>query len=239
MAVSVPGYSQKTLTVPPPPLAVSGYTGRTTSNLRGLGTVFGVDVGAEAPTPSNAFPNLHGAAAPPKALVGGFAAAQDAQRSRAARPAYQLPGYGGHVRGRAFVAGCSTSAVSSGEAGPTDKAMIGPGAPGSTNAPRLVRISNFAPASQPDVPRAKKGYTGHLPGRHFSTNFGKSFAEAASEMIATSGHPIAGGVGDPGKPFIADTDARLPYPAGHVGRPHRSFSHVVGYAGYRPRTTPC
>ena len=67
---------------------------------------------------------------------------------------------------------------------------------------------------------------------------GKSFACTAAELLENDGKPAAGGVADPGQPFNSDTDRKLAFPTGHVGRPQRSQTCIAGYQGFRPQTTP-
>jgi len=166
------------------------------------------------------------------------------QTQRLNVPSHRMPGYGGHSSGHQHVSGFTYGAICAADGTPnTQGAVIGEGAPG------LGRISglsvvppNLQPGAAPMTtePYTKPGYSGHVPGRHFSSNFGKNFSIAAKEALfaAKPGQPLAGGVGDPGTPFNADVTAKLSYPSGHVGRPARCIAYVSGYKGFRPQATP-
>jgi len=217
---SKPSYTDK-------PLSVSGYTGlRMPSG------------GHEPPTMPDAFPNLG-----PGPQVSRLAYEADQTQQHAmniSHPNYRVPGYAGHCGGHQQVCGFTHGAVCWGEAGPTTLAAIGPGAPGLTDREQLIHSPNLQPgtAIPAGLSRTKTGYTGHLPGRHYSSNFGKSFEATSAELLATDGKPDAGGIADPGQPFNADTERKMLYPNGHVGRPNRLTNCISGYAGFRPRTTP-
>ena len=244
MSNSLSGYSINYLDRPAPPKAVRGYSGNLAGMQATIGTVFGTFAAPEEPVSSDAFPNCHGAAPVPVNLVSSFKGAKLTHEGRAAAGAFRMPGYAGHLSGHQHVAGKSHSAISCGDAGRTDRPNFGTGAPGMSDADQHIVSRNLLPGVTlgPDSagvpPRTKMGYMGHLPGKHYSTNFGKSFAQASVELLAANGRPAAGGIPDPGRPFIADTDAQIAFPNGHVGRPQRSLICVAGYAGFRPRTTP-
>jgi len=240
MAAHVPGYSVDYLPKPAMPKAVMGYTGSMIGLKPQVGTVFGLDGpwASEEKRPPNSYMNSGGAAPPPAIVVSSLQTAKSAHAHRADSTAHRMPGYGGHQSGHQHVAGKSHSAISVGDAGRTDFVVIGDGAPGSTSGDQLIVSRNLLPGSKnPTNPptRTKRGYTGHLPGRHYSTNFGKSFHQGAVELLAFNGQPPAGGIPDPGRPFIADD---LEISLQRTGRPQRSLNYVSGYAGFRPRTTP-
>jgi len=212
------------------PLAVTGFTGMRMP----LG-------GHEPSTRADAFPNLGPASTPMRSLIESGEKEWQKHSGRIMHSNYRMPGYAGHCSGHAQVCGFTHGAVCWGEAGPTTLAAIGLDAPG-LNAGE--QRSGAAPNLQPGavipagVSRTKNGYTGHLPGRHFSTNFGKSFEATSTELLAYDGKPAAGGISDPGQPYNADTDSKLSFPNGHIGRPNRLTQSISGYAGFRPRTTP-
>mmetsp|Transcript_70010 Transcript_70010/g.138822 ORF Transcript_70010/g.138822 Transcript_70010/m.138822 type:complete len:280 (-) Transcript_70010:345-1184(-) len=209
------------------PLAVSGYTG------------FQIPKGGhEPPTDRNAFPNLPGA--PTVSRVALETKAMQVHKSHIAHPNYRVPGFAGHCPGHQQVCGFTHGAVCWGDAGPTTLAAIGMDAPGLNAGEQLIHSPNLQPGTPipAGLSRTKTGYTGHLPGRHYSTNFGKSFEATSTELLATDGKPDAGGISDPGQPFNSDTECKILYPQGHVGRPNRLTQTISGYAGFRPRTTP-
>ena len=82
------------------------------------------------------------------------------------------------------------------------------------------RLRQGAPL--PDgAPRTKMGYTGHLPGRHYSTNYGASFNATAGKLLV-------------------NPDVAVPLTIGEFRdeRPPRLQAAVAGYKGFRPRATP-
>lgn len=211
----------------PMPAQVTGYTG-----LRGPS--------GEPPTAADAFPNLGPA---PKTMVSSiksFEASKAAMSAHHSNPNYRIPGYAGHSPGHQQVCGWATGPINWGDAGKTTYAAIGFDAPGLNAGEQVIKNTNLAPGAviPAGLPRTKAGYTGHLPGRHFSSNFGKAFMYSSEELLATEGQPPAGGIPDPGQPFNADVESKLVFPAGHIDRPQRLKTCVVGYAGFRPRTTP-
>lgn len=237
----MPGYSKEWMSKPAIPMAVTGYTGNIASLKPQVGSVFGQ--GQVAVEPLDTFFHEGGAHPTPAALTASFGAAQAAHLRRAAMAAHRTPGYAGHLSGQQHACGKSRSAVCLGEAGPTHLPNLGEGAPGLTDRDQLIVCRNLlrGVTNPRELPtRTKHGYTGHLPGRHESTNFGKSYMQGATELLQYSGTPPAGGIGDPGRPFIADNhiEPRLAFPEGHQGRPQRSQHCISGYAGFRPRTTP-
>jgi|EP00908_Phaeocystis_cordata_P002821 hypothetical protein len=164
------------------------------------------------------------------------------QEQREKMPGHRPPGYAGHSSGHHHIAGFTYGAIAAKEGTPdVSGAVIGEGAPG------LGRISGLA-VVQPNLQKGaapetsekytKAGYSGHVPGRHHSSNFGKIFSYQAKELLAAHGQPLAGGVGDPGTEFNADVTAKLSYPGGHVGRPARCIAYISGYKGFRPQATP-
>ena len=178
--------------------------------------------------------------APPKALLADCRTHSGLAVKRVLTPGYQMPGYAGATTGHQHVAGMTFSAICAGEAGPPSGARIGEGAPGlSANAFVHMR-RNLQPGVvyTSDAGTRKCGYTGHVPGQHESTTFGKPFYATTKALLAEGGRPVAGGVDDPGRPFIKDVEAKLAYPEGHIGRPSRLSLHVAGYAGFRPRSMP-
>ena len=168
-------------------------------------------------------------------LVTSFDVEKRKHCARASMDAYRVPAYAGHLSGHQHVAGFSHGAICCGDAGPTTYAAIGDGAPGTTAHTQRIKGYNLQPGTKMpvEVRRTKTGYTGHLPGRHYSSNFGKPFALTATELLATGGKPAEGGVADPGQPFKADTSGVL-----SQSRPARLKSCIAGYQGFRPRTTP-
>ncbi|KAL3910142.1 MAG: hypothetical protein SGPRY_009167 [Prymnesium sp.] len=239
MSNALPGYSSHYLPKPPPPLAVTGYTGKMPGLSIGCGTVFGTPVPTEHFT-SPCFPDINGA--PPRSprVVESMRAGSQAFQQGAATPGMQVPGYAGHLSGTQNIVGSSHAAFSRSGAVHASCPFQCLGTPGMLDATHSVVPRNLRPdvVMPHEPPRTKSGYDGHLPGKHFSTNFGKPFASAAVELLATHGKPVAGGIGDPGRPFIADTDSKLSFPRGHLGRPKRSQIYIAGYAGFRPRSTP-
>ncbi|KAL1524733.1 hypothetical protein AB1Y20_019616 [Prymnesium parvum] len=236
MANSLVGYSKDTLPKPSPPLAVSGYTGRMPGLSAGIGTVFGTFQKAEEPLPLDAFTNVRGAAPPPEYILKAIRKANEAHERRAATPGFRMPGYGGHLSGYKHLIGQSFSAAVGSNRGPV--LPCNPtGAPGMSSAAQCIVPRNLQPGvvMPREVARTKSGYCGHLPGKHYSTNFGKPFTPRAEELLATNGQPAAGGIGDPGRPFIADVDSRIAYPNGHVGRPKRYKIALDGYTGFVPK----
>lgn len=170
------------------------------------------------------------------------------QKQREAVPSHRIPGYGGYPTGHQHVSGFTFGAICAADGTPnTQGAVIGEGAPG-LGRPESISVvhPNLQPGAAPITNErfTKAGYTGHLPGRKFSSNFGKQFSMAAKEMLLTNGQPGAegspysGGVSDPNNPYNADVTAKLQYPAGHVGRPAKCVNYVAGYTGFRPQTTP-
>jgi len=217
---SKPSYTDK-------PLSVSGYTG------------FSLPKGGhEPPTAPDAFPNL--GPGPNASRLAYEAKEKQQQAMNISHPKYRMPGYAGHCDGHAQVCGFTHGAVCWGDAGNTKLAAITDGAPGLTAGVQLIHSPNLQPGTPnpAGLSRTKTGSTGHLPGRHYSTNFGKPFEMTAAELLDTNGHPDAGGISDPGQPFNADVESKMAYPLGHVGRPNRLTQSISGYAGFRPRTTP-
>lgn len=164
------------------------------------------------------------------------------QRARQQAAGHRIPGFAGFSTGHQHVAGFTYGAICAADGTPDSHgAVIGEGAPGLG---RKVSVSVVAPNLQPgaalptDEAKTKPGYCGHVPGRHFSSNFGKQFSLSAKQMLECNGRPSAGGVADPGVPYYSDTDGTLAYPAGHVGRPAKCMVGIAGYAGFRPQTTP-
>jgi len=163
------------------------------------------------------------------------------QLLRSQKPGFRVPGYAGFSSGHALTSGFTYGAIAAGECPPIPTVVIGEGAPGLG---RVSGLSVVQPNLQPDAAPAidtkytKPGYSGHVPGRHFSSNFGKNFSKAAQEMLATNGQPPAGGVDEPERPYIADIGGTLAFPAGNVGRPAKCYAHVAGYKGFRPQATP-
>jgi len=219
----LPSYTEK-------PFAVTGYTG-----LR--------QTAGEMPTSADAFPGLPKDGVTPHPMNSLLASFHEEKRRHEARiqtPSYRMPSYAGHCSGHQHVCGFTHGAVCWGDAGPTTFATIGEGAPGLGAKVQLIKSVNIPPDAKvpAGLPRTKTGYMGHLPGKHHSSNFGKNFATAAEEWIASDGKPALGGIADPVQPFNADTDCKVQYPTGHIERPWRQRLAVSGYAGFRPRTTP-
>jgi len=213
--------------------AASGYTGLTPGD-RG------------PPTSPDAFPNLG-----PKvfttsvskatvSMVKDWKAAESQHLDNIAMASYRMPGYGGHLPNHHQVCGFTQGAVCCGDAGTTKFAAIGFDAPGLNAGEQKTSYPNLQPGAvwPAGAPRTKSGYTGHFPGKYYSSNFGKQFSYTVEELIPAHGQPKAGGIGDPCTPFNVDTEKQLAYPAGHLGRPPKVTVANVGYAGYRPRTTP-
>jgi len=170
------------------------------------------------------------------------------QTQRTTVPSFRIPGYGGHPTGHQHVSGFTYGAIAAADGTPnTQGAVIGEGAPG-LGRPQTISVvhPNLQPGAAPITNDrfTKAGYTGHVPGRQFSSNFGKQFSMAAKEMLLTKGQPGAadspysGGVSDPNNPYNADVTSKLNYPEGNVGRPAKCVAYVAGYAGFRPQATP-
>ena len=139
---------------------------------------------------------------------------------------YKMPGYAGHTPGHASVSGYTYGALCLGDAGKTDYAAFTYAAPGLNTGPQIIKSVNLRPgATIPDMqPKTKAGYTGHLPVKHLSSNFGENFNATAVKFLANDGD--AGHIGHVGE-FESEKD-----------RPGRLNVAVAGYKGFRPRTTP-
>lgn len=205
-----PSYTEK-------PPAVTGYTGLVVPEGRNWGEA----------TPADAFPGLPkggSAPAPMDNLVSSFQKEKRKVEAAIQHPGYRIPGYAGHCSGHQHVCGFIHGAICWGDAGRTPHlAAIGPGAPGEAAGEQTIKNSNLQKGAviPAGLSRTKMGYTGHLAGKHYSSNFGESFA-ATSEKL------------------LVDADAGH---IGHIGeykgaRPSRLSSAVSGYSGFRPRTTP-
>ena len=201
------------------PRAVAGYTGHPP-----------IPAGAHKPEPAPQpiqEPRVAGAAFD----------ASTASRKNA--PAFRIPGYAGHTPAHIGYCGLSFGALGARDTRASTtagcKATLG------LAMKQSLTVSRNVPADCPQpetAQRSKSGYTGHVPGRNFSERFGKNFAVATTETLR--GDNATAGIGDAGRPYIADTEGRLQYPAGHVGRPPRfeARGHVAGYAGFRPLSAP-
>ena len=135
-----------------------------------------------------------------------------------------MPSYAGHCKGHQQVCGLTHGAICCGDAGPITRfAAIGPEAPGLTSGEQVIKTANLQKGAPlpAGISRTKMGYTGHLHGRNYSSNFGEAFA-ATSEKLLVSANP--GHIGHVGE-FKGE-------------RPMRQKCAVSGYAGFRPRTTP-
>ena len=207
---SMPSYTGK-------PTAVTGYTGNTVPAGRDWG----------AGTPANAFPGLPTSGAAPlpmQNLVSSFKAEMQANSTRINTPGYRTPGYAGHCSGHQHVCGFTHGAICWGDAGDIPKLdAIGPGAPGSTEVEQTIKCANLQKGAV--VPagysRTKMGYTGHLHGRAYSTNFGESFAATSEKLLKSSDAGFIKHIGE----FVGE-------------RPTRLKCAVSGYSGFRPKTTP-
>jgi hypothetical protein len=195
------------------PFAVTGYSG------------YVRDV-RDKPTPVDAFPGLPvggGAPAPMTNLLSSFQEEKRKHLQCTQAAGYRIPGYAGHCSGHQHVCGFTHGAVCWGEAGRTDYAAVGEGAPGLTAGPQIIKNINLQKgAPLPDgAPRTKMGYTGHLPGRHYSTNYGASFNSTAGKLLV-------------------NPDVAVPLTIGEFRdeRPPRLQAAVAGYKGFRPRATP-
>ena len=171
--------------------------------------------------------------------------AKATMQSHIMNPNYRIPGYAGLCPGHKQVCGFTHGAICWGEAGRTTYAAIGFDAPGLNAGEQIIKTTNLAPGAiiPAGKPRTKAGYTGHLPGRHFSSNFGKNFMATSEELLTTHGQPVMGGISDPVQPLKPDIEAVLE--SGPTAWPNRSLEDskrhlqsVAGYAGFRPRTTP-
>ena len=139
-------------------------------------------------------------------------------------PAYRMPGFAGHLEGHQHVCGLTPGAICLGEAGRLTKLnAIGPGAPGTGEREQVIKSTNLQEGAvlPAGIKHTKGGYTGHLGGKNYSTNFGESFL-ATSEKLLKSANP-----------------GHIP----HVGeypeaRPQRLQCAIAGYSGFRPRSTP-
>lgn len=201
------------------PVAVSGYTGSTVPPGRDWG----------AATPADAFPGLPvggGAPAPMDNLVSSFHAEKRKHEAKIQHPGYRTPSYAGHCSGHQHVCGYTHGAICWGDAGKAvHLAAIGPGAPGLTAGEQVVKSPNLQPGAvvPAGLSKTKMGYSGHLHGRHYSTNFGQSFAATAEKLLQSA---------DAG--YIPHVGEFVPPEA----RPMRLKCYVAGYSGFRPRTTP-
>jgi len=201
------------------PMVVVGYTGHSLP-----------PGGPGQPTPPDAFPGLPvggGAPVPMPNLVSSFHVEKRRHEAKIQTPNYRIPGYAGHCSGHQHVCGFTHGAVCWGDAGRTDLAAIGPGAPGEASGPQVIHQQNLQKgAFVPDCkPKTKQGYTGHLHGRHYSSNYGEAYAVTADKLLlsSTSGRVI--NVGE-----FPGTDSG--------NRPMRQKVAISGYSGFRPRTTP-
>lgn len=199
------------------PSAVTGYTGMVVPAGRDWGSA----------TPADAFPGLPvggGAPVVMENLTSSFHAEKRRHEDRISHPEYRTPGYAGHCSGHQHVCGFTHGAICWGDAGATPKlATIGNDAPGLNAGPQVVKNSNLQKGAvlPAGFSRTKMGYTGHLHGRHYSTNFGESFAATSEKLLASSDAGYIKHIGE----FVAE-------------RPMRQKCAVSGYSGFRPRTTP-
>ena len=208
--MSMPSYTGK-------PTQVIGYTG-----LR-------LPPGGQGePTPPDAFPGLpqNGyTPVPMQNLVDSFHAEKRKHEQNVKHPLYRIPGYAGHCSGHQHVSGFTHGAICWGEAGRMDYAVVGKGAPGDASGPQVIHQQNLQKgAFVPDTkPKTKQGYTGHLHGRHYSTNFGEAYAVTANKLLHTN------------EPGHITHVGEFPVPE---ERPMRQKVAISGYSGFRPRTTP-
>jgi len=199
------------------PYAVAGYTGLTPGY-------------AGTPTPPDAFPGMPQdgvAPSPMSSLVHSFHAAKRTHEQKIQAPNYRIPGFVGHCSGHMHVSGHTHGAICMGEAGRTDYAAIGPGAPGEASGPQVIVCTNLQKgAFVPDTkPKTKQGYTGHLHGRNYSSNYGEAYAVTADKLLASSTSGRVMNVGE--------------FPGADTGdRPMKQKVAISGYGGFRPRTTP-
>lgn len=199
------------------PYAVAGYTGLTPGY-------------AGKPTPPDAFPGMPQdgvAPSPMSSLVHSFHAAKRSHEQKIQAPNYRIPGFAGHCSGHMHVSGYTHGAICCGDAGRTDYAAIGPGAPGEAAGPQIIVCKNLQKgAFVPDTkPKTKQGYTGHLHGRNYSSNYGEAYAVTADKLLASSTSGRVMNVGE--------------FPGADTGdRPMRQKVAISGYGGFRPRTTP-
>ena len=224
MACSMAGLTGKPTYTEKPP-AVSGYTGLVVPPK-------GYDRFGSTPTPSDAFPALpqyplppHGGA-PMKENVKDFLEfkANFAATTKSA-PDYKMPSYGGHFPGHMHVCGFGRGAICLG-AGAATKflGVIGPGAPGSAEQVQEVRAPNLQKGAviPAGIKYTKAGYTGHLHGKNYSTNYGESDLATREKLLTTNNSGYIKHIGE--------------YTEGEA--PVRLQSAVSGYVGFKPRTTP-
>jgi len=198
------------------PAAVTGYTGHT------------VPAGADwgEPTPADAFPGLPvggTAPEPTNSLLSSFHAQKRKHEANIMHKNYRMPTYAGHCSGHQHVSGFTHGAICWGEAGGQEFLdVIGPGAPGTAEREQVIRTVNLQKGAitPAGLPRTKMGYTGHLGGKHYSSNFGESFAASSEKLLDSTDSGFIKHVGEfPGE------------------RPARLNCAVAGYSGFRPRTT--
>lgn len=204
------------------PLAVTGYTGQTVPAGRDWGE-------ATAPDAFPGLPCTGAAPAPMQNLVSSFHAQKNQHERTIQAAGYRTPGYAGHCPGHQHVCGFTHGAICWGDAGDTPKlAAIGSDAPGLNAGDQSIKIANLQKGAYvpPGISKTKTGYTGHLHGRHYSSNFGEPNALTAEKLLKSAD---AGTI-----PHVGEYSTE--YPDG--ARPMRQKVAVSGYAGFRPRTTP-
>ena len=216
MASNIVGVTHKSSYTDKPP-AVTGYTGLVVPPNRDWGE-------ATAPDAFPGLPKGGGAPVPMLNMVNSFHEEKRRHESKIQQPGYRTPGYAGHTSGHQHVCGFTYGAICCGAAGrATHLASIGPGAPGISEGVQLIKGSNLQKGAPlpAGLSKTKMGYTGHLHGRHYSTNFGESFAATAEKLLqsADAGHVTHVG------------EFKVP-------RPMRQKVAISGYGGFRPRTTP-
>ena len=96
-----------------------------------------------APTPFPGMPQDGVAPSPMSSLVHSFHSAKRSHETKIQTPSYRIPGYAGHCGGHVHVSGFATGAICLGEAGRTDYAAIGPGAPGEAAGPQIIVCKNL------------------------------------------------------------------------------------------------
>jgi len=216
MASNIVGLTNKS-TYTGKPAAVTGYTGMSVPPAMDWGE----------PTPAGAFPGLPAGVAAPvpeQSLVSSFHIEKRKHEANIHHPGYRMPTFAGHCPGQQQVCGFTHGAICWGAADPVTRlAAIGPEAPGLNAGEQKVKQPNLQKGAliPAGYPRTKMGYSGHLHGRHYSSNFGESFAATREKLLGSSesGYP----------PHVGEF-------AGE--RPMRQKCAISGYSGFRPRTTP-
>jgi len=220
--------------------AVSGYTGHIPAAIHSVGTS-GLPAPSAVPL-NKPFPLGEGHVVAP---VGSGNDPEFArQTARIASKTYKIPGYAGHTPGLIHSVGKSYGGVAAGESNEAIAARTSQMYP-----PNMMKAHegahkgvlgfglefeprNLQDAAFPMEPlkAPTQGYTGWMQMRSNSANFGKPWGVKAPAL------PNSGGIGDPGREFIADVAKTKAFPSGYINKPDRFDNTIVGYAGFRPST---